>query len=182
MKGQVMADLIVECTIPQPEERLPQDGEGTQPWTLHIDGASNGQGDGAGIILESPEGLISEHALRFGFKASNNAAEYEAILAGLDLAKAAGAKHVRVNSDSALVVGQSNSEFEAREESMKWYQEMVRRSMANFDNNIFLHIPRESNTRADELAKLASAPTSEFDPAVYVEHLASPSIDREIIM
>ena len=89
MKGQVIVDLVVECTIPQPKEN-PLQGEGEmRPWVLHVDGASNGQGGGAGIVLESPDGLVTEQALRFGFKASNNAAEYEAVLAGLDLARAA---------------------------------------------------------------------------------------------
>src|SRR3954465_8136070 len=177
MKGQVMADFVVECTIPQPEDE-PQDKE-LQPWILHVDGASNEQGGGAGVVIESPEGLVTEHALRFGFKASNNAAEYEAVLAGLDLAKSAGAKRVHVNSDSALVVGQSIGEFEAREESMKRYQEKVRQSMANFDEVVFSQIPRTNNTRADALAKLASSPTNALEPTIYVEYLVAPSIGKE---
>src|SRR3954469_6797287 len=91
------------------------------------------RGGGAGIVVESPDGLVTEQALRFGFKASNNATEYEAVLAGLDLAKAAGARQIHINSDSALVVGQSIGEFEAKEESMRKYQEKVRKSMACFD-------------------------------------------------
>ncbi|XP_020227232.1 uncharacterized protein LOC109808591 [Cajanus cajan] len=56
-------------------------------WTMHVDGSSNSQGSGAGIILEGPTGLNLEQSLRFAFKASNNQAEYEALLAGLRLAQ-----------------------------------------------------------------------------------------------
>src|SRR3954464_14778434 len=182
MKGQVIADFVVECTIPQLEEN-PLQGEGEmRPWVLHVDGASNGQGGGAGIVLESPDGLVTEQALRFEFKALNNVAEYEAVLAGLDLARAAGARQVHINSDSALVVGQSIGEFKAKEESMRKYQEKVRRSMACFDEVHFFQIPRASNTRADKLAKLAFSPTGELNPTVYIEHLSSPSIDKESVM
>ncbi|XP_020205839.1 uncharacterized protein LOC109791001 [Cajanus cajan] len=55
--------------------------------TIHVDGSSNNQGIGAGIILEGPNGLSFEQSLRFAFKASNNQAEYEALLAGLRLAQ-----------------------------------------------------------------------------------------------
>src|SRR4051812_17094034 len=92
-------------------------------------------------------------------------------MAGLVLAKAVGAKQVYVNSDSALVVGQSIGEFDAKEESMKKYQEKIRRSMACFDEVHFFQIPRTSNTRADKLAKLASSPTGELNPTFYIEHL-----------
>ena len=56
-------------------------------WTLHMDGASNEQGSGAGLILKSPEGVMAEYALRFSFKTFNNQAEYEALIAGLRIAK-----------------------------------------------------------------------------------------------
>src|SRR3954470_9505728 len=65
---------------------------------------------------------------------------------------------------------------------MKKYQEKVRRSMACFDEVHFFQIPRADNTRADKLAKLASSPTGEQDPTIYIEHLSLPSIDRESIM
>ena len=53
---------------------------------LSVDGAANAQGSGVGLILTSPEGIDIEYALRFGFRASNNEVEYEAIIAGLNLA------------------------------------------------------------------------------------------------
>ena len=53
------------------------------PWKVFVDGASNALGAGVGIIVTTPEGIKLEHSFRLGFKASNNEAEYEALLARL---------------------------------------------------------------------------------------------------
>ena len=82
IKGQVLADFITKFA---PKETT-QAGDDLPIWKLSVDGASNAQGSGAGLILTSPEGIDIEYALRFGFHASNNEAEYEAIIAGLNLA------------------------------------------------------------------------------------------------
>ena len=74
-------------------------------WVLHIDEASNAQGSGAEFLLTNSEGVVTEHALRFGFKASNNQAEYEALIAGLKLALELGVDRLKVFSDSQLIVG-----------------------------------------------------------------------------
>jgi len=65
-----------------------------------VDGSSNQQGSGAGVILEGSNGLLIEQALRFAFKESNNQAEYEALIAGMLLAKEMGARSLLVKSDS----------------------------------------------------------------------------------
>ncbi|CAL9012379.1 unnamed protein product, partial [Prunus brigantina] len=105
-KGQAVADFISEFTEPStvassqitieptPTSRqIHVTGNGTldstQPlWTLYVDGSSNAQGCGAGLVLISPDKVVLEYALRFKFHASNNEAEYEALLAGLRLASA----------------------------------------------------------------------------------------------
>src|SRR3954471_19776870 len=126
MKSQVLVDFVVECTIPPPTEELPPPPMELGPWVAFVDGSACEAGSGAGVVLESPEGLLTEHALRFTFRASNNAAEYEAALAAIWLAKAAGAKRLQIKSDSQLVVGQATGEFEAKDEAMKRYQERNR--------------------------------------------------------
>ena len=55
-------------------------------WRLSVNGTANAQGSGAGLILTSPEGIDIEYALIFGFQASNNEAEYKAVIVGLNLA------------------------------------------------------------------------------------------------
>jgi len=67
IKGQVYADFVVELS----SAATHQEGAGFR-WVLSVDDSSNQQGSGAGVILEGPNGLLIEQALRFAFKASNN--------------------------------------------------------------------------------------------------------------
>ena len=76
-----------------------------------MDSSSNSHGSGAGVIIIDPNKVKLCYALQFEFKASNNKAEYEAIIAGLKMSKALGAKMVHIKSNSQLVVGQINSEY-----------------------------------------------------------------------
>ena len=69
------------------------DSEGAK-WKLFVDGASNSKGLGAGIVLISLEGLVLEQAVQLKFSASNNEAEYEAMLIGLRTARKLGADHL----------------------------------------------------------------------------------------
>ena len=76
------------------------------PWKVFVNGASSALGTKAGIVVITPEGIKLEHSFRLGFKASNNEAEYEALLAGLRVILDLGAKEVEVYLDSRLVVNQ----------------------------------------------------------------------------
>ncbi|KAK3033290.1 hypothetical protein RJ639_033221 [Escallonia herrerae] len=87
IKAQALADFIVECTLPEDPPQLVI-SEAPDPWNLYVDGSSALGSSGAGLILISPEGFTIKYALRFGFQASNNEAEYEALLAGIRLAHA----------------------------------------------------------------------------------------------
>ena len=69
-------------------------------WKLYVDGSSNTHGSGARIVVTTPEGDSVECALRFDFKATNNQAEYEALIAGLKVCTALGADEIEVFSDS----------------------------------------------------------------------------------
>ncbi|GKV15791.1 hypothetical protein SLEP1_g26542 [Rubroshorea leprosula] len=85
IKGQAMADFLVECLstiVEEGEERAP-----IYPiWVLYVDGAANVEGLSAGAVLVGSDGFKFEHALRFKFQTINNAAEYEAFIYGLKLA------------------------------------------------------------------------------------------------
>ena len=76
-----------------------------RPWKVFVDGASSAMGAG-GIVIITPEGVWLEHSFRLGFKASNNEAEYEALLVGMRTVLDLGAREVEVYSDSRLVVSQ----------------------------------------------------------------------------
>ena len=95
IKGQVVADFIVEFTHDEDKG-----AEESLQWSIHTDGSSNRQAEGAGVVLLSPEGDMVECMVRLDFPTTNNEAEYEALVAGLDLAKAAGATNVVIYYDS----------------------------------------------------------------------------------
>ena len=99
IKWQVLADFVMEFTSAEPAKDA-QTTTYLSVWKLSVDGASNAQGSGAGLILTSPEGIDIEYALRFGFRASNNEAEYESVIAGLNLAHSLEVDQLEVCSDS----------------------------------------------------------------------------------
>ena len=103
IKGQILVDFIMEFTPAEPIEAT-QLTPNLPIWRLSVDEAANAQGRGAGLILTSPDRIDGEYTLRFGFQASNNEAEYEAVIAGLNFAHSMEADQLEVSSDSQLVV------------------------------------------------------------------------------
>ena len=99
IKGQVLAYFIKEFSLVEPIETT-QLASDLPIWRLFVDGASNAQGSSAGLIPMSSDGINVEYALRFGFQASNNEAEYEAVIAGLNLSHSMEVDQLEVCSDS----------------------------------------------------------------------------------
>ena len=81
-------------------------------------------------MLITPEKLIMEKSLQLGFSATNNEAEYETLIAGIAMVKLLGREMVELYSDSRLIVGQVNGDFEAQDERMQWYLAKVRNTRA----------------------------------------------------
>ena len=155
IKWQVLADFVMEFTSVE----LAGNTQTTLDfpiWKLSVDGAANAQGSGVGLILTSPEGIDIEYALRFGFRASNNEAEYEAVIAGLNLAYSMEVDQLEVYSDSQLVIKQIEDIYEAKGEKMVLYRKKVWELLRKFVLVQFRHISRAINSRADALAKLAT--------------------------
>ena len=146
-------------------------------WRLSIDGATNARGSGAGLILTSPEGIDIEYVLRFGFQAFNNEAEYEAVIAGLNLAHSMEVDQLEVCSDSQLVVRQIEDTYEAKSETMILYLKKVRNLLKKFTLVQVRYIPRAKNSRVDALAKLATTSQEDLSRLTLVEYLEKPSID-----
>ena len=176
IKGQILADFVMEFTSAEPAEKAQTE---TNPsiWKLSVDGSSNAQGSGAGLILTSPEGIDIEYALRFGFRTSNKEAEYEAVIAGLNLAHSLEVNQLEVYSDSQLVVRQIEDTYEAKSGRMILYLRKVRDLLKKFVLVQVKHVPRAENSRADALAKLATASQENLSRSTLVEYLAEPSID-----
>ncbi|KAK1433246.1 hypothetical protein QVD17_10155 [Tagetes erecta] len=175
-KGQVLADFIAE--VPEGEKEVACENVASElkEWMLHTDGASNEEGCGAGLILESPEGDELTYALKLDFPSSNNEAEYEAFLAGLRLAHKVGAKRIKAYVDSLLIANQVSGEYEAKDESMAKYLDRAKTLLQAFDAYEVIHIPRSKNKKADALSKLASVVFEHLAKDVRVEVLRRPSV------
>ncbi|XP_022135947.1 uncharacterized protein LOC111007781 [Momordica charantia] len=133
----------------------------------------------------SPHHLSGERfecALWFNFRTSNNESEYEALLAGLRIAKGLGAVHIKVFSDSQLVVNQIREEYQAKDSRMEKYLTKVRSHLTQFKTYEVNQVPRLENSNADALAKLASAYETDLARSVLVEILDNPSILEPDVM
>lgn len=174
IKSQVLADFVVEFTSPI-QESLPH------VWLLSVDGSSNIKGSGAGIILEGPGDLLIEQSLKFDFKASNNQAEYEALIAGMLLAQEMGAKNLRARSDSQLMTNQISREYQTKDQQLSKYLARVRKLVSDFQFFEAIYVPRESNSRADLLAKLASTKKPGNNRTVIQEVISAPSTEENAV-
>ncbi|GKB13088.1 reverse transcriptase domain-containing protein, partial [Tanacetum coccineum] len=125
IKGHVLADFInevpvgSEAMVPrQTPYTIDKQKDCTKEWILYTDGASSIKGSGACLVLISPTKTEYTYALRLNFESTNNQAEYEALLAGLRIAKKIGVQSLSVNVDSKLVASQINGNYEACKENM----------------------------------------------------------------
>ncbi|KAJ9542724.1 hypothetical protein OSB04_029230, partial [Centaurea solstitialis] len=182
IKSQALADFVAEFSpgIEEPsyDEISNVMIHDNEPWTMHVDGASNARGSGLGVVLKSSHGGNMVYSIRCEFKTTNNEAEYEALIAGLDMAYNLGARWLHVRSDSLLVVNQINGEFQAKDSKMISYLKIAKDKIARFDKFSIEQIPRDLNMQADALANLGSAfnePTLESVPII---HLMSPTIEE----
>ncbi|GAV80620.1 RVT_3 domain-containing protein [Cephalotus follicularis] len=114
-------------------------------WKLSVDGSSCISESGAGLALISPDGWTLEYVLRFGFKATNNEAEWEALITGLTITKHLEVKKIEVSSDSQLVVSLVSEKYEAREESMAKYLAHVQNLKSAFQEFGVLKVLRAEN-------------------------------------
>ncbi|RDY14053.1 Tf2-8, partial [Mucuna pruriens] len=158
VKAQVLANFIMELT--------PNGSSATD------------KGSGVGIILEGSDGVLIEQSLHFNFRASNNQEKYEALLAGMRLARELEAKRLTAKSDSKLVTGQVNNEYQVRDPQLTKYREQAVKLAFIFEKILLVHVPRDQNELADLLAKLASTQRKGQQKSVIHENLEAPTIDK----
>ena len=142
-----------------------------------MDESSNRQAKRAGIVLLLPEGDTVQCMVRLDFPATNNELEYEALVAGLDLAKAAGVARVVVYCDSQVIANQVNGDHQYKGKRMKRYLDQVRARVDDLEAKI-IQIPRGENERDDRLAKAASAEHMVIPGNVLSFVQLSPLIDQ----
>ena len=124
-----------------------------------------------GLVLVSPKRITIEKSLRLNFSATNNEAEYEALLRGMMMVQKMGGKAVRVFSNSKLVVGQVKGDLEARDSRMQEYLCQIRSTQEKFKVFDLSHVPRSGNTHVDSLATLATSSAQDLSRVVLVEDL-----------
>nr|GEX52145.1 reverse transcriptase domain-containing protein [Tanacetum cinerariifolium] len=146
VKGQILADFLIEMPGEDPQATSAAEAQ-EEPWTLFTDGSSCMDGSGARLIMTNPEGVKFTYALRFQFAASNNEAEYEAVIAGLRIAARMGVMDVHVSVDSKLVANQVLGTYVAKEDNMVKYLEIVQ----SLDKEVAMVIEEDGPTWMTQL-------------------------------
>ena len=130
---------------------------GSEIWTLHFDGANSREGNGAGVLLISPIGQWVPLSFKLEYEATNNVAEYEALILGLQTTRSMKIQKLKVMGDSELVVRQVKNQCQAKHPRLKAYRnevwDLVENSFLAFNIQF---MPREQNRMADSLAVAAS--------------------------
>ena len=137
VKGQVLVDLVTEFVETPLEERVKKQNMDEKSvgaislqeplsYKVYIDGAANHRESGVRLALISLKRITIEKSLRLSFSATNNEAEYEALLVGMTMVQKMGRKAVEMFSDSRLIMGQVQGELEVRDLRMQEYLNQVR--------------------------------------------------------
>lgn len=139
-----------------PHDILTHLSDGPRRAYVYFDGASRGNPGPAAIgwVIVADGGIVAEDGRTIG-RATNNQAEYAALIAALEAAAAAGVDDVTVQGDSELIVKQVRGEYEARNPELRERRVTVRELLEQFENWELRHVPRAVNDRADALANEA---------------------------
>ncbi|XP_043710438.1 uncharacterized protein LOC122659391 [Telopea speciosissima] len=167
VKGRVVSDHLaahlveldsrpMEVLFPDEDLACMEEEECKDWWQLYFDGATNQRGYGARILLITPEDLYLPSAFRLEFPCTNNIAEYEACVIGLEADIALGIKKLKVYGDLSIVICQTQVRWKKKDEMLKPYQELLEGRIKNFEEITFEYLSRVNNKFADALATLAS--------------------------
>jgi ribonuclease HI len=132
-------------------------GRGRHKVTIYTDGSCKGNpGEGgAGVVIKDEQERTVSHIKRYLGSVTNNIAEYQALILGLQEARRLGSEEVEICLDSELVVKQINGVYRVRDSKLKTLEGEVRRLLGHFARWVMRHIPREENREADRLAREA---------------------------
>ena len=125
--------------------------------TVHVDGGARGNPGPAaiGVVVSGPDGeVLDEVAERIGV-ATNNVAEYRALLRGLERAAALGAREIDLVNDSELVAKQLTGAYKVKHPAMKPLYDEAMSALRGFDRWSIRSVPRAENARADALVNEA---------------------------
>jgi len=129
-------------------------GSNTEAAILWTDGAARGNPGPAGIgaLLKTPSGEVLSADSAYLGQATNNVAEYKALLLGLERALALGVKRIEVRADSELLIKQIKGQYRVRNAGLRPLYEAALKLLARFESTALTHVRREHNVEADRLA------------------------------
>ncbi|XP_073261648.1 uncharacterized protein [Populus alba] len=181
VKGSAIADHLADNAVEDyepldfdfPDENVLSvvGEEKTDWWTMFFDGAVNVYGNGAGAVIISPDQKQYPISVKLCFECTNNTAEYEACILGLEVALELKIRKIDVYGDSMLIICQVKGEWQTKEEKLRPYQEYLSTLSEEFEEIRFTHLGREGNHFADALATLAAMATMDLRYKVHPVHI-----------
>ncbi|XP_012849590.1 PREDICTED: uncharacterized protein LOC105969382 [Erythranthe guttata] len=191
VKGQVLADFLADHPIPaewELSDDLPDEDvlviEVSPPWKMYFDGASHREGAGAGVVFITPNGEVLPHSFTLTQNCSNNVAEYQALILGLEMAVDIKQLNLEVYGDSKLVINQILGSYEVKKLDLLPYVDYAKKLIGYLGNVTIEHVPRKDNKQADALAKLASTLAMPEDGArisIFKRWVVPPIFEHEEI-
>ncbi|XP_011620455.1 uncharacterized protein LOC105420039 [Amborella trichopoda] len=184
VKGQAISDNLAKHALPDyipiktdlPHEDLFVIEDPT--WELYFDGVRNEYGTGVGVILCTSEKKMFPTAIRLNFSCTSNAAEYEALIAGLENACELQIEQLRVTGDSLLVINQINEEWKVKVKKLQLYWDSVVKLSKCLKKATFQHVTWENNRFTNTWATLTSMvdihPQMSVQP-FYIRHKSDSS-------
>ncbi|XP_024197604.1 uncharacterized protein LOC112200825 [Rosa chinensis] len=186
IKGQALAQFLADHPSIEIEDMENAEIDTTQvgqmyhePWLLYFDGSSTSDLAGAGIVIESPTGQKHQYAFKLDFNCTNNQAEYEALIIGLEVLEELGATIVKVFGDSLLVINQMLQVFRCSNLSLATCYAAAQQLISCFHDVEFHHLLRELNREANEMAQIASGvciPEGQTTKVITIERKSLPSL------
>ncbi|XP_058198560.1 uncharacterized protein LOC131314085 [Rhododendron vialii] len=186
VKGQALADFITNhpnILIEKDEFEIHM--VEIKPWKMSFDGSKTDRGVGAGVVFTSPKGEF----LQFSFQLdenrilTNNQAEYEALIIGLEIAKELNIRYLNVAGDSQLVIRQITGEYKCNHPLLELQLQKVKILITYFDEVHLQHVYRLENSDANQMAQIASGiriPEWQSEKLIKVQKRFLPfSIERD---
>ncbi|XP_060187944.1 uncharacterized protein LOC132617069 [Lycium barbarum] len=165
VKGQALADFLADHPIPDDWEltdELPDEDamviEIQQPWKMYFDGAAHREGAGAGVIFVTSQEEVLPYSFTLTQCCSNNVAEYQALILGLEMAVDMKQLQLQVFGDSELIINQLLGTYEVKKPELRPYHNYAQKLIGWLDNVTLQHVPRKENKKADALASTLNLP------------------------
>ncbi|XP_069150859.1 uncharacterized protein [Solanum lycopersicum] len=163
VKGQALANLLANHPLSgkwETSDEFPDEDtfftKELPSWTMFVDGSACREKAGPGVVLISPEGLILPFSFVLGETCSNNVAEYQALIVGLEMASDMKNPQLDVSGDSLLIINQLLRSYEVKKEDFLSYHQYATFLLERFDRVFLNQVLREENRMVDALANLAT--------------------------